>query len=44
MKDYVLGKFSPDEKVILDEVLNKVVNIIGDYLRIDFDKLMNKYN
>ena len=44
MKDYVLGRFSKKELLILDDVMQKVVNIIDDYLKLDFDKLMNKYN
>ena len=44
MKDYVLGKFSKKEILILDDVMKKVINIIDDYLILDFDKLMNKYN
>ncbi len=44
MKNYVLSKFSDNEKDVLDEVLDKVVDIVNDYLRMDFDKLMNKYN
>ena len=43
-KDYVLGKFSKEERKILDEVINLCLNIIDDYLKLDFDKLMNKYN
>ena len=43
-KDYVLGKFNKDEFNILNEKMKIVNNIIDDYLKIDFDKLMNKYN
>ena len=43
-KNYVLGKFTNDEKETLNEVINKTENILKDYLNIDFEKLMNKYN
>ena len=43
-KDYVLGKFSEDEKVIIDTATDKVVSIIEDFSLISFDKLMSKYN
>ncbi|MBE6149590.1 MAG: aminoacyl-tRNA hydrolase [Firmicutes bacterium] len=42
--NYVLGKFSKEEKEKLNEVLKNIPNIIDDYLKLDFDKLMNKYN
>ena len=44
MKDYVLGKFSKDELSRLENVVKKGIDIIDDYLNLDFDKLMNKYN
>ena len=43
-KDYVLGKISKSEKEVLDNVINKVVNILDDYFEMKFDNLMNKYN
>ena len=43
-KDYVLGKLSSDEKLKLQTVINISSEIIDDYLHINFDKLMNKYN
>lgn len=43
-KDYVLGKISEDEEKKLNEVINQAHNIIDDYLIMDFNKLMNKYN
>ena len=43
-KDYVLGKFSKEEKEILDELKPKINDLINDYLVLDFDKLMCKYN
>ena len=43
-KDYVLGKLSSDEKLKLQTVINISSEIIDDYLHVNFDKLMNKYN
>lgn len=43
-KDYVLGKFSSEEKELINQVINKVPIIIEDYLNISFENLMNKYN
>lgn len=43
-KDYVLGKFNKEEKEILESSKNKINDILNDYLKIDFDKLMCKYN
>jgi len=42
--NYVLGKFTSDEFNKLKEVLKKIPNIIDDYIKLDFDKVMNKYN
>ncbi len=43
-KDYVLGKISKENKKVLDEITDKVVNILNDYFTLSFDNLMNKYN
>lgn len=43
-KDYVLGHFSKEEKEILHNVINLSENIIDDFIKYDFNKLMNKYN
>ena len=43
-KDYVLGKFSKDEKTIIDNMKENVSNILFDFINSDFDKLMCKYN
>ncbi len=43
-KDYVLGKFSSEEKEILDKVIEETDNILTDYIKLDFDKLMSRYN
>lgn len=43
-KDYVLGKFSKEERKILDKTIEKSCEIIDDFLILNFDMLMNKYN
>lgn len=42
--NYVLGKFSSEEMAKLNLVLDKIPNILDDYLNLNFDNLMNKYN
>ena len=41
---YVIGKFSKEEMQKLDDVKMMVNNIIDDYLKMDFEKVMSKYN
>ena len=43
-KDYVLGKFSKEEKEKINNLKEEISNILFDYLNTDFDKLMCKYN
>ncbi len=43
-KDYVLGKFSKSDSNLLNEIILKSNDIINDYLELDFNSLMNKYN
>lgn len=43
-KDYVLGKFSKEETKNNDEVSKTIMSIIEDFPKLDFQKLMNKYN
>lgn len=43
-KDYVLGKFSNEDLLILDNIIKKSENIINDFCKVDYNKLMNKYN
>jgi PTH1 family peptidyl-tRNA hydrolase len=43
-KDYVLGKISSEEMHILEEVFNQMPNIFKDFIKLDFEKLMSKYN
>lgn len=43
--DYVLGKFTDDEKKVIDVSLENLLSIFVDYSNnISFDKLMNRYN
>ncbi len=44
LKNYVLGKFTIFEKKELQKVIIKSQNIIEDFCKIDFEKLMCKYN
>ncbi len=41
---FVLGKFSNEEKILIDKLSDIFCNIIDDFLIMDFQKLMNKYN
>ena len=43
-KDYVLGKFSKDDREKIEEAIKKSYNIIIDYINLDFNELQNKYN
>lgn len=43
-KDYVLGKFNKEENKIIENSINKIPNIIENYLTNTFENLMNKYN
>lgn len=43
-KDYVLGKFSSSDMEVLNPVLDKMPLIFNDFLSMNFDLLMNKYN
>ena len=43
-KDYVLGKFSKEEKKAINELKEEISNILFDFISTDFDKLMCKYN
>lgn len=42
--DYVLGKFNSDEKMIIDEKIEKISYIIDDFVKYDFNKIMSMYN
>lgn len=43
-KDYVLGKLSSNDMEKLEKMSLVVNNILDDFLSIDFDRVMNKYN
>lgn len=44
MKDYVLGHFDKDDLSLINDVTEKMPMIIKDYLSMDFEKVMSKYN
>lgn len=44
MKDYVLGHFDKDDLTLINDVTEKMPMIIKDYLSMDFEKVMSKYN
>lgn len=43
-KDYVLGKFKKEEIEILNKIISQTENIINDFIIMNFDLLMTKYN
>ena len=43
-KDYVLGRFSKEDKEILEKSYEICLNIIDDFFKMNFDLLMGKYN
>lgn len=43
-KDYVTSKLSKEEISNLNKILEIAENIVIDYIKIDFERLMNKYN
>ena len=43
-KDYVLSKFSKEDLNILSPILDKVPEIVEDFITNNFDNVMNKYN
>ena len=43
-KDYVLGKFTKEEQDLINPIIDKMPDIIEDYLKLPFDNVMNKYN
>lgn len=43
-KDYVLGKFSKNDIDDIEKFLPKTVDILNDFVKIDFERLMSKYN
>ena len=43
-KDYVLSKFSNDEKSTLIDTFNVLINVLDDCFKYDFSKVMSLYN
>ena len=43
-KDYVLGRLSTETLNQLQNTFNTVSHILDDYLDMDFNNVMNKYN
>ncbi len=43
-KDYVLGHFNNNDKDIVNNIIDKAMLILDDYLILSFVNLMNKYN
>lgn len=44
MKEYVLDKFGKKELTIIDETLSKLEDLVSDFVMLDKDKFMIKYN
>lgn len=44
MKNYVLGKFSKQDILKINEIISFAPQLIEDYTKMSFDNLMNKYN
>lgn len=42
--DYVLGKFNGNDKELLDEVFNRLRDIVNDYVLMNRDSFIQKYN
>ena len=42
--NYVLGKFRPQEQIIIDQVINSIPSVIYSILSNGFDVAMNEYN
>lgn len=43
-KDYVLGKFSKEEKETINNLKDQINKLLMDFIDTDFEKLMAKYN
>lgn len=43
-KDYVLGKFSKEEKEVINNLKEQITELLIDFISLDFDRLMGKYN
>ncbi len=43
-KNYVLGKFSKEDRKMIDSIIENTMEIINDFIVLPFEKLMSKYN
>lgn len=43
-KDYVLSKFNSEERIIINQCFNELVNVFDDYFTCGYSQLMSKYN
>lgn len=43
-KDYVLGKLTEEEMKILNSILDEIPHIFNDYMNLEFEHVMTKYN
>lgn len=43
-KDYVLGRFSKEERDIIESLFLELNNVLDDYFYLSFNDLMSKYN
>ena len=43
-KEYVLGKIDQSKKLIYDDIFSRASDILSDFIKMDFDLLMTKYN
>ena len=43
-KDYVLGKFSKEEEIMLDKLNQLIIELLDNYFKLPFTDLMSKYN
>ena len=44
IRDYVLSKFSNEEEDIIKKISEFAPNIIEDFITVDFEKMMSRYN
>lgn len=44
IKDYVLGKISREDLVVLNDLFKEIDNVIDDFFVLSFSDLMSKYN
>lgn len=42
--NHVLGKFSKEERIVIDSVMDKAYFMLKDYLSLSFENFMSKYN